>query len=123
MAYDENLAERVRAELSDLDDVNEIKMFGGLCFTLKGNMCLGVVKEDLMVRFAPALTAKALAKPGAREMDFGPRTMEGFVFVDPAGVKTAAALRGWVKLSLDYVGPMPPKKPKKKKAAKGKTIR
>ena len=53
MAYDEELAERVRAALDDVEGVAEIKMFGGLCFTVGGNMAVGVSHDDLLVRMSP----------------------------------------------------------------------
>lgn len=113
MAYDERLAERVREQLAPLRGVDEIKMFGGLCFTLNGNMTVGVLGSDLLVRFEPARTDEVLERPHAREMDFTTRPMKGFAQVAPTGLRDARALRRWLDLSLEYVGPMPPKVKKK----------
>ena len=83
MAYDERLAQRVREELADRPGYAEKKMFGGLCFLLRGNMCCGVGKDGLMVRVGPEQYESALADDHARQMDFTGRPMKGFVFVHP----------------------------------------
>ena len=66
MAYDEGLAQRVRETLSERDDLSERKMFGGLCYMLGGNMCAGIVGDELMLRVGPEAYADALARPHAR---------------------------------------------------------
>ena len=83
MAYDEELAERVRAALDDVKGVAEIKMFGGLCFTVGGNMAVGVSHDDLLVRLSPDDGDAALAEPGVRLMEIGSRTSRGFLAVAP----------------------------------------
>lgn len=103
MAFDERLAERVAILLSDATErFAEKKMFGGVAFMVRKKMCLGVVKDDLMVRFDPALQEEVIARPGAREMDFTRRPMKGFVFVSPDGTNSTARLRGWVALALSF---------------------
>ncbi|MEO8425320.1 MAG: TfoX/Sxy family protein, partial [Actinomycetota bacterium] len=79
MAYDEELAERVRAALAHVEAVTEIKMFGGLCHTVGGNMAVGVIREDLLVRLSPEDADAALAEPGVRLMEIGSRTSRGFL--------------------------------------------
>ena len=115
MAYDEELAERVRAALGPVLGVTEIRMFGGLCYTIGGNMAVGVTGQDLMVRLDPASAEAALAEPGARPMDFTGRPMRGFVFVGPEGMKTNRSLRSWVDRSVVHASSLPPKQPKSKK--------
>src|SRR3972149_4716467 len=66
VAYDEELADRVRAALGAVRDVAEIKMFGGLCYTVGGNMAVGVNGGDPMVRLDPDDAKAALAEPGGR---------------------------------------------------------
>ena len=116
MAYDERLAERVRAALDDVPDLAEIKMFGGLCYTVRGNMAVGIMKDELMVRLAAEDNDAALAKPGARQMDFTGRTMPGFLLVGGPGITTERSLRTWVDRGVAYATSLPPKKPKAKKA-------
>jgi TfoX N-terminal domain len=119
MAYDEDLAERVRVALGSVPDVTEIAMFGGLCYTVAGNMAVGVNGEDLMVRMAPDDADAALDEPGARPMDFTNRPMRGFLFVGPAGTGTDRALKVWVDRGVGYAASLPPKaaKSRSKKAA------
>lgn len=109
MPYDEKLAQRVRKALSKRESVVERKMFGGLAFMLSGNMCCGVVGDDLMVRVGPDAYDKALSEPHARPMDFTGRPMKGMVYVGPAGHEGAAAMRGWVKRGADFASSLPAK--------------
>ena len=115
MAYDEELAERVRAALGPVLGVTEIRMFGGLCYTVGGNMAVGVTGQDLMVRLDPASAEAALAEPGARPMDFTGRPMRGFVFVGPKGMRTDPSLRSWVDRGVAYASSLPAKQPRSKK--------
>ena len=109
MAYNETLAARVRKTLSRHKAVAEIKMFGGLCFTLHGNMCCGVLKSDLVLRVRPEDAPRYLAAPHVRPMDFTGRPMKNFLYVDPAGLKTATSLQKWIKRAADYALSLPPK--------------
>lgn len=102
MAYNEQLAERVRTSFNHLRRVEEKKMMGGLTFMLNEKMCLGIDKNDLMVRLDPALHEMALKRKGCREMDMTGRTIRGFVFVNQAGLGTQKELDCWVGLALDY---------------------
>ena len=109
MAYDEGAAQRVREALDERDDVTEKKMFGGLAFLLGGNMCLGVVGEELMVRVGPDAYAEALERPHAREMDFTGRAMKGFVYVATEGFDADAALADWIARGVAFAGSLPAK--------------
>lgn len=115
MAYDEKTAARIRKVLEHRLDVVEKKMFGGLCFMVNDQMCCGLTSDAFMVRVGPERFEEALAEPHARPMDFTGRPMKGFVFVDPEGYKSSAALAKWVQRGIDYVESAPPRK---KKAAK-----
>ena len=101
MAYDEELAGRVRAVLPRGGAVTERQMFGGLAFMLGGHMFCGVVKDTLMVRLGPEGADRALDRPHVRPMDFTGRPMKGMVFVDPRGLR-GAALRQWVDAAADH---------------------
>jgi len=70
MAYSEQLAERIRKAISGCSNFAEKRMFGGLCFTLNGHMCCGIVGDTLMLRLGSERAVKALTKPHVREMDF-----------------------------------------------------
>jgi TfoX/Sxy family transcriptional regulator of competence genes len=109
MVYDEGVAERLREAYSEIRDVVEKKMFGGIAFMVGGHMSCGVVSDTLMVRVGPDRYADALARPHAREMDFTGKSMKGFVYVDPSGFESDEALTSWVSLSVDFVSSLPPK--------------
>ena len=94
------------------------KMFGGVAFMVKGNMCVGITnKGDFMARFDPTRHEEILGWPGAKPMTFGHKGMKGFLFVGSDAVASRPALDKWVKLSLDYVNALPAKKGAKKKPA------
>ena len=109
MAYDQKLADRARALLSRREGFSEKKMFGGLCFLLNGNMCCGIVGDELMVRVGADAYEKSLARAHAREMDFTGRPMRGFVYVGAEGVKTKRTLASWLEAGTAYAGSLPPK--------------
>ena len=88
MAYDDNLAERVKRALGSLPKVEEKKMMGGLTFMVNGKMCVGILNDDLMCRIDPDVYESALRRKGCREMDFTGKPMKGFVFVNNDGMKT-----------------------------------
>ena len=102
MAYSEALANRVREALGREKGVHEIKMFGGLSFMIGGHMALGIVGEELMVRVGRDGYQRALGRAHAREMDFTGRSIKGFVFVEPAGIRTKRSLASWVALALAF---------------------
>ena len=118
VAYDEELAERVRAALGSVTGVTEIKMFGGLCYTIRGNMAVGITGDDLMVRMEAGSVEAALREPHARPMDFTGKPMKGFLFVGPDGVRTQKMLEKWVGRGVDYASSLPAKKPKPRKPNK-----
>jgi TfoX/Sxy family transcriptional regulator of competence genes len=109
MAYDEQLADRVREALSPRADLTERKMFGGIAFMVGGNMAVGVINDDLMVRLDPADAERALKEPHTRPMDFTGRPMKGMVFVDSTGTESDENLAGWVEAGADFAASLPPK--------------
>jgi len=109
MAYDEGLAERIRGVLDERHDVAEKKMFGGIAFMVRGHMCVGIVKDELMVRAGPEAYDELVRQKHARRMDFTGRPMKGFLFVSAEGLERDADLESWVGHSLSYVTSLPPK--------------
>lgn len=109
MAFDEDLAERVRYCLRERHDVVEKKMFGGMAFLLAGKMCVGVWKDSLIARIGPAAYEAALLLPHVREFDITGRPMRGWVVVEPEGVEEAGALRAWIERSVGFVEGLPGK--------------
>ena len=102
MAYDENLARRVRRILPSHLKVQEKKMMGGLTFMVNGKMCVGILNDDLMARIDPEVYEEALTKKGCREMDFTGKPMRGFVFIAPEGTSAGRDLGSWVRLALAF---------------------
>jgi TfoX/Sxy family transcriptional regulator of competence genes len=112
------LADRIRGVIGEDPNTGEIRMFGGLCFTLNGNMLVGTMKDgSLLVRVGEEQDANALARPGASPMNFTGREMKGFIIVAPDAIDDRA-LREWIAMATTYVGPMPAKqkKPARKKS-------
>jgi TfoX/Sxy family transcriptional regulator of competence genes len=109
MAYDEQLAKRIRDALGDAGGVSERKMFGGLALLLHGNMVCGVTGETLMLRLGAALGDAALDEPHTRPMDFTGQPMKGMVFVNPPGFATDEALERWLERALGFAATLSPK--------------
>lgn len=109
MAFDEGLAQRIREAIGDDPDVVERKMFGGLAFMLRGNMAVGIVGDELMVRVGPDAWEASLALPHAREMDFTGRSMRGMVYVGVDGIAEDDDLAAWIERGAAFAGSLPPK--------------
>ncbi|HUF53196.1 MAG TPA: TfoX/Sxy family protein [Dehalococcoidia bacterium] len=109
MAYDENLAERIRAVMGAEFNVNEKKMFGGVAFMIGGNMACGPVGDELMVRVGPEAYDDALARPHARPCDFTGRPMRGMVLVGRQGIASDDDLAAWVESGAAYARSLPAK--------------
>jgi TfoX/Sxy family transcriptional regulator of competence genes len=102
MAYSEKLANRIRERFSELKNVVEKEMMGGLTFMYNGKMCVGIIKDELMCRIDPALHEEAVEKTGCRTMDFTKRPMRGYVMIDERGMKSKKDFDYWINLSLDF---------------------
>ena len=109
MAYDEQLADRVRELLSPEPGLTERKMFGGLAFMLDGHMSCGIVGDELMLRLGVDGAEDALERDHVRPMDFTGRPMTGMVFVSADGLR-GDALRDWVEGAAAFVRTLPPKR-------------
>lgn len=114
MAYDEKLAARVRLLLSRKHGLSERKMFGGICFMLRGNMCCGVLDNHLIVRVEAQDYDAAMNRPYTRVMDITGRPMRGFVVVLPKGYAAGKTLSEWVVVGARCARSLPTKAVKKK---------
>jgi TfoX-like protein len=111
MAYDEELAHRVREQLAGEEGVSEKAMFGGLAFLLRGNMAVGLSSGgELMVRVGPEGTDAALARPRTRLFDMSGRPMPGWILVAPEGVKTERELAGRMSRGVQFARTLPAKR-------------
>lgn len=103
MAYDELFADRIRKQLAEKKaGFYEKKMFGGLCFMVDDKMCLGIIKNKLMVRIDPEDQEQFLAEENVRQMDFTHRPMNGFLYVEPEGTDLDEDLEKWVDRCLSF---------------------
>jgi len=109
MAYDADLAERVRDRMVAVAGVSEKKMFGGIAFLTWGNMTVGVYGDGLIARIEPGTVDSVLAaEPGARPFDMGGRQMRGWVLVASESLADDELDR-WIGLCRGYVATLPPK--------------
>lgn len=108
MPYDTELAARVRALFARTRAVVEKKMFGGVGFLLRGNMCVGVWKHWLVARLGDGAAA-ALRDPNVRPFDITGKPLRGWVMVEPAGVAGDDELADWVARCVAFVRTLPAK--------------
>src|SRR5262249_17651340 len=109
MAFDVELADRIRKVLGAEPGVTEKRMFGGIAFLLHGNMCCGVHGQALIVRVGPDRTARALLQPHVAPFALTGRPMKGWILVQPQGVASKGALGRWVGQGVRYAASLPPK--------------
>jgi TfoX/Sxy family transcriptional regulator of competence genes len=109
MAYDEALAERISTALAGRVGFAEKKMFGGIGFLLNGNMCVGVWKDQLILRLSAEQADAALEQEHVHVFDITGRAMTGWVLVDPAGMRKDGELRAWIEQSVEFVSLLPAK--------------
>ena len=110
MAYDEDLARRIRELIGSEPAVTEKKMFGGLAFLIGGNMAVAASGQGgLMVRCDPEETDALVQKPHARRFEMRGREMDGWLRVDDEGVRTKKQLEPWVRIGAAYARDLPPK--------------
>jgi len=109
MAYNKNLAQRVRKMLGNKPGFVEKKMFGGIGFLMQGNMVCGVLNDDLIVRVGPEKYEELLKLPETRVFDITGRSMKGWVMVAPQGYRTEKDLSAWVERGAAFAQSLPPK--------------
>ena len=102
MAYNEELANRIREALAEVADVEEKKMFRGVTFMVDGKMCISVGDDEMMCRIDPVLQEELIEKPGCRSVVMNGREYKGFVLVTEEGRKTKKDFDQWIQLSLDF---------------------
>lgn len=110
MAYNQELAARIRPLVASMGVVEERKMFGGLTFMLDGHMCCGVVGDRLMLRLNPEIADAAIQQPHVDPMDFTGKPMPGFVYVGQSGLTSDEELRRWIGLAREFVASLPPRR-------------
>jgi TfoX/Sxy family transcriptional regulator of competence genes len=110
VAYDEELADRIRELLATDHDVVEKKMFGGLAFLIGGNMSVSASGQGgLLLRCDPEETDALISQPHVSRFEMRGRAMDGWLRVDPEAVETSDELKRWVQVGVDYARSLPPK--------------
>ena len=110
MAYDQELAERLREQLAQVDNVTEKAMFGGLAFLVNGHMAVSASRRGgLMVRVGAERNEEALARPHAQQIEMKGRPMTGWIWVQEEGIRTKRQLQSWVRRGVDFAHSLPPK--------------
>ena len=109
MAYNEKLAERMRAKMKSTRGVVEKKMFGGVGFLVNGNMACGVNKQDLIVRLSDEDFEKALKQKSVRIFDLTGRPMKGWILVSEEGYASDKALESWIEKGAAFAKSLPKK--------------
>lgn len=111
MAYDEQLADRLRALLEDEAALSEQKMFGGLAFLIAGNMAIAASGQGgLLVHTDPETSEGLLSAPGVQPMEMRGRQMRGWIRVDAEAVRTKRQLERWVRVGVGYARSLPAKR-------------
>ncbi len=122
MAYNKELASRIRTALAHREAVAEKNMFGGLTFMVDGKMCCGALQDNLVLRVTMQDYEEALTHPSARPMDFTGQPMKGFLYISPEGYTLQEDLQRWLAKGLAYVDASPhkgtPRKPVRKTAGR-----
>ena len=110
MAYDEDLADRIRVAIQDLDGVTEKRMFGGLAFLLGGHMAVSASgKGGLLLRCDPGETDALVEEPGVDRFEMRGKEMDGWLRVDPEAIDADGELQRWVRVGVAYARSLPPK--------------
>lgn len=109
MPFSESLASRTRDALARRRGITEQKMFGGLCFLLRGKLLVGVFRDSLIVRLGPGRAKEALGMPDVKEFDITGRPMKGWVVVEPEGIDTDRQLVTWIEKAIEFVDTLPEK--------------
>ncbi|MEM7589505.1 MAG: TfoX/Sxy family protein [Myxococcota bacterium] len=109
MPYDPGLAQRLQEVLLDYPNMVETKMFGGICYMLNGNMCVGVHKDTLIVRIGEKQAEKVLQEPHVGPMDLTGKAMKGWATIQPKAIEDDAHLHRFCKLAIAFVKTLPQK--------------
>ena len=109
MAYSEELAARIREAIEARSGVTERKLFGDVTWMVNGNIAVGTLGENLMVRLAPEDIDAALHEPFVGPADPTGRRMHDYLTIDAAGIADDATLAGWVDAGADHAASLPPK--------------
>lgn len=106
---DEALVDRLRPLFKRRKGYSEKKMFGGICFMINGNMCVGPWKGSLIVRLDRAKHEETQSEKYARPMDITGKVMKGWARIEPQGIACDEDLQEWVSRAIQFARSLPPK--------------
>jgi len=104
MSCEPETVERVRAALNREPGVVEVRMLDGVCFTIDGHLCCGIIGADLLIRVGVEACSDLASRPHVAALEVGRRQPPGFVVVSAAGFQTERALKQWIHRAVEYVG-------------------
>ncbi len=104
MAFNQKIANTVRELIAEAgeENVEEKKMFGGLCFMVNDKICVAIKKDKILVRLDPELYDEAMEQEGCTPMAHSGKTMKGYLFVSDEFLPSKKEIAHWVKLALDF---------------------
>lgn len=109
MAYNQDLAARIRHQLEEITTCQEKKMFGGIGYIINGNMACGILDERLIVRVGLDNYATSLSHPHTHPFDVYNKPMAGWIMVDPGGISNDTELKEWIRQGVEFANTLPPK--------------
>jgi len=109
MTFSERTVHQIRRAIGNTPGLSERPLYSGVAFMLRGNMCCGMIDDNLVVRVGPDTYDDALREPHTRPMDFTGRPLPGFVYVERAGFASSNSLRQWIDRGVSFVRTLPPK--------------
>jgi len=109
MTDDEVLIDRIRPLFERRKGSSEKKMFGGVCFVINGNMCVGSWKGSLVVRLDREKHEETQSEPHVKPMDITGKVMKGWALIEPVGIESDDNLKAWVRRAARFAGSLPPK--------------
>ena len=114
MPFDATLVDRlsnvIRKKFKSIEGLNETRMFGGFGYLLNGNMCVGIHKDTLIIRVGEDVAKEVIGETHVRPMDLTGRVMKGWATVEPEAMAADTTLERFVRLAVDFVSTIPPKK-------------
>ncbi len=109
MPYNAEIEKRIGEIIFSWPYLQKRKMFGGICYLFKGNMCFGIYKDYLIVRTGPELSTQLLKEKYVVPFDITGKTMKGWVMVQEQGFSSSVKLSHWLQIGREYAASLPPK--------------
>ena len=109
MAYDKALPERLAKIIASRSGMREKRMFGGICYMLNGNICVGIYKDNVIVRIGKDVAEKIMKESHVKPMDITGKTMKGWAMIESNWIVKDKGLERFCNYAIEFVGTLPPK--------------